>query len=116
MNTTKNAQSRTLQLHFPALEKIQQGLGKAESTDDFVGKQEVLARLFAKTLEQMLEAEWTALGYEKYEAKRLNSGNSRNGKRSAIALACFTEMGSKVSSTWIKLMKGKKTGAIRKSI
>jgi putative transposase len=42
----------------------------------------VLARLFAGTLEAMLEAELTEqLGYERYEAKGRNSGNNRNGKR-----------------------------------
>jgi putative transposase len=40
----------------------------------------VFARLFARTMEQMLEAELTEhLGYEPYEAKGRNSGNSRNG-------------------------------------
>lgn len=82
MNTTKKAQAQERQPHLPALEKIQQELGKAQSIDDFFGKEGILSRLFAKTLEQMLEAELTAqLGYEKYEAKGRNSGNSRNGKR-----------------------------------
>jgi transposase-like protein len=53
----------------------------AQSIDDFFGKEGIFARLFATTLEQMLEAELTAkLGYEKYEAKGRNSGNNRNGK------------------------------------
>ena len=40
----------------------------------------MFARLFAKTMEQMLEAELTEhLGYEPYEAKGRNSGNNRNG-------------------------------------
>ena len=48
--------------------------------DDFFGKEGIFARLFANTLEQMLEAELTEhLGYEPYEAKGRNSGNSRNG-------------------------------------
>ena len=65
---------------MPALETIQQELGKAESMDDFFGKEGIFARLFAQTLEQMLDAELTAqLGYEPYEAKGRNSGNSRNG-------------------------------------
>lgn len=82
MNTTKKAQAQDRQPHFSSLEKIQQELSKAQSIDDFFGKEGILARLFAKTLEQMLEAELTAqLGYEKYEAKGRNSGNSRNGKR-----------------------------------
>jgi len=65
---------------MPSLETIQQELGKAESMDDFFGKEGIFARLFAETLEQMLDAELTAqLGYEPYEAKGRNSGNSRNG-------------------------------------
>lgn len=82
MNTTKKAQAQERQPHFPFLEKIQQELGKAQSLDDFFGKQGILAQLFASTLETMLEAELTEqLGYERYEAKGRNSGNSRNGKR-----------------------------------
>ncbi|MCP4209225.1 MAG: IS256 family transposase [Shimia sp.] len=65
---------------MPSLETIQQELGKAQSIDDFFGKEGIFARLFAETLEQMLDAELTAqLGYEPYEAKGRNSGNSRNG-------------------------------------
>ncbi len=65
MNTTKKAQARDLKPHFPSLENIQQELGKAQSVDDFFGKEGILARLFAKTLETMLEAELTdSLGYE----------------------------------------------------
>ena len=72
-----------LQEHLPSVEEIQQELGKAESIDDFFGKEGIMSCLFARTLEQLLEAELTAkLGYEKYEAKGRNSGNSRNGKRS----------------------------------
>ena len=66
---------------MPSLERIQAELGSAKSIDDFFGKEGIFARLFATTLEQMLDAELTAeLGYEKYEAKGRNSGNSRNGK------------------------------------
>jgi transposase-like protein len=65
---------------IPSLETIQQELGKAQSMDDFFGKEGIFARLFAETLEQMLDAELTAqLGYEPYEAQGRNSGNSRNG-------------------------------------
>jgi transposase-like protein len=68
---------------LPSVEKVRQELGQAESIDDFFGKEGIFARLFADTLEQMLDAELTAqLGYEKYEAKGRNSGNSRNGKTS----------------------------------
>ena len=68
--------------HMPSAADVQAELSKVESIDDFFGKEGVFARLFAKTLEEMLEAELSEqLGYEKYEAKGRNSGNSRNGKR-----------------------------------
>jgi transposase-like protein len=68
--------------HMPSAEEVQAELSKVESIDDFFGKEGVFARLFAKTLEEMLEAELSEqLGYEKYEVKGRNSGNSRNGKR-----------------------------------
>jgi putative transposase len=78
LTNEKREQSK---IEIPSLERIQQELGSAKSIDDFFGKEGIFARLFATTLEQMLEAELTAhLGYEKYEAKGRNSGNSRNGK------------------------------------
>lgn len=65
---------------LPSTEEVQQELAKAKSMDDFFGKDGIFARLFAKTLEEMLKAELTEhLGYEPYEAKGRNSGNSRNG-------------------------------------
>lgn len=67
---------------MPSAEEVQTELSKVESIDDFFGKEGVFARLFAKTLEEMLETELSAeLGYDKYEARGRNSGNSRNGKR-----------------------------------
>jgi len=64
------------------VERIQQELATATSVDDFFGKAGIFARLFACTLEQMMEAELTAhLGYAPYAASGRNSGNSRNGKR-----------------------------------
>ncbi len=51
---------------LPSVERIQQELARASSVDDFFGKEGIFARLFATTLEQMLEAELTAqLGYER---------------------------------------------------
>jgi len=65
---------------MPSAEQIAAELSRVQSMDDFFGKDGVLARLFAKTLEQMLEGEITDhLGYDRYEAKGRNSGNSRNG-------------------------------------
>src|SRR5215210_2999689 len=67
---------------LPSVERIQQELARAKSIDDFFGKAGIFARLFADTLEQLLEAELTAhLGYPPHAAEGRNSGNSRNGKR-----------------------------------
>src|SRR6266496_4765823 len=66
---------------LPSVERIQQQLARAKSIDDFFGKEGIFARLFADTLEQMLEAELTAhLGYPRHAPEGRNSGNSRNGK------------------------------------
>jgi transposase-like protein len=78
MNTGKRTKNQPA--NMPSLEAIQRELASAKSIDDFFGKDGVFARLFAKTIEQMLEAEMTEhLGYEPYEAKGRNSGNNRNG-------------------------------------
>ena len=66
--------------YMPDPETVAKELGKAESMDDFFGKDGIFAKLFANTLEQMMEEELTDhLGYEPYEVKGRNSGNSRNG-------------------------------------
>jgi putative transposase len=68
---------------MPSVERVQQELASAKSLDDFFGKEGIFARLFADTLEQMLEAELTThLGYTPHAPEGRNSGNSRNGKRS----------------------------------
>src|SRR5512147_24256 len=79
---TNDAQPKdTSKIEMPGWEKIQAELSSAQSIDDFFGRDGIFARLFSKTLEQMLEAELTThLGYEKYAAKGRKSGNSRNGK------------------------------------
>ena len=80
MKTQKPGKQTDPQQYLPSVEAIRQELGKVQSMDDFFGKDGVFARLFAETLEQMLDAELTAqLGYEPYEAKGRNTGNSRNG-------------------------------------
>lgn len=67
---------------LPSVERIQQELARAKSIDDFFGKEGIFARLFAGTLEHMLEAELTAhLGYPRHAPEGHHSGNSRNGKR-----------------------------------
>jgi transposase-like protein len=66
--------------HMPDAEVVAAELAKAESMDDFCGKDGIFAKLFANTLESMMEEGLTDhLGYEPYEAKGRNSGNSCNG-------------------------------------
>jgi putative transposase len=77
---TKQKKPQTPQEYMPSAEEVQAELAKVQSMDDFFGKEGVFARLFASTLEQMLEGELTEhLGYEPYEAAGRNSGNNRNG-------------------------------------
>lgn len=81
MNTTVEKDSlKGKEVEMPSAEVVARELATAKSMDDFFGKEGIFARLFAKTMEQMLEAELTEhLGYEPYEAKGRNSGNNRNG-------------------------------------
>lgn len=68
------------QKHLPSAENIAKEMAKIKSPDDFFGKDGAFARLFAKTMKEMVEAELTDhLGYEKYSGEGKNSGNSRNG-------------------------------------
>lgn len=41
---------------MPSVERVRQELASAQSLDDFFGKEGIFARLFATTIEQMLEA------------------------------------------------------------
>jgi len=80
MTQKKKFQKEELKKHLPDPEEIARELAAAESIDDFYGKDGIFARMFSKTIEQMLETELTEeLGYERYEAGGRNSGNSRNG-------------------------------------
>jgi len=81
MNTTVEKDSmKKKEVEMPSAERVARELATAKSMDDFFGKEGIFARLFANTMEQMLEAELTEhLGYEPYEAKGRNSGNNRNG-------------------------------------
>ncbi|MBK6767598.1 MAG: IS256 family transposase [Ardenticatenales bacterium] len=66
---------------MPSAERVMAELATAKSVNDFYGKDGIFARLFAKTIEEMLEGEITAhLGYEAHEVVGRNSGNSRNGR------------------------------------
>src|SRR5271157_5319628 len=65
---------------LPSAEEVQRELSTAKNMDDFFGKEGIFAKLFAHTIEEMLESEMSEhLGYEPYEVKGRNSGNSRNG-------------------------------------
>ena len=78
--TKQQKKTATPQEYMPSAEEVQAELAKVQSMDDFFGKEGVFAKLFATTLEQMLEGEMTEhLGYEPYEAAGRNSGNNRNG-------------------------------------
>ena len=80
MSKPKNKDEKDIHDHMPSAEEVARELGKATSIDDFYGKDGIFARLFSKTIEEMLEAELTSeLGYERYEAEGRNSGNNRNG-------------------------------------
>jgi putative transposase len=80
MSEKKKAQL-DIQEIMPGAEEVQRELASAKSMDDFFGRDGIFARLFASTIEQMLEAELSEhLGYEPYESKGRNSGNNRNGK------------------------------------
>lgn len=76
----EEAEKRRQTYTMPDAEAVQRELSKAQSMDDFFGKEGIFARLFAKTMEEMLEAELDDhLGYERYEVQGRNSGNTRNG-------------------------------------
>jgi len=68
------------QKHLPSAEAIAKEMAKIKSPDDFFGKDGAFAKLFARTMQEMVEAELTDhLGYEKHAISGRNSGNSRNG-------------------------------------
>src|SRR5688572_7147640 len=77
----EKSKPRKIQEVMPSAEEVQRELSKAKSMDDFFGKEGIFAKLFAHTIEEMLETELSDhLGYEPYEVKGRNSGNSRNGR------------------------------------
>jgi transposase-like protein len=77
----EKSKPRKIQEVLPSAEEVQRELSKAKSMDDFFGKEGIFAKLFAHTIEEMLETELSEhLGYEPYEVKGRNSGNSRNGR------------------------------------
>ena len=71
MKTTKHGLSEK------EMELVQQLMANCKTTGDVQAK---LKKLFAVTIEQMLDAEMDEhLGYEKNSVAGNNSGNSRNG-------------------------------------
>src|SRR5512142_2906133 len=77
----EKGKSRNLQEIMPSVEEVQLELAKAKSMDDFFGKEGMFDRLFAHTIEELLETEMSEhLGYERYEGKGRKSGNNRNGR------------------------------------
>lgn len=78
--TNENAKAQGQRDAMPSATRVQEELAKATSMDDFFGRDGIFAKLFASTMEQMIEAELSEhLGYEPHEATGRNSGNSRNG-------------------------------------
>jgi hypothetical protein len=61
---SEEEQKRKLQEVMPSAEEVQRELAKVKSMDDFFGKDGIFARLFAHTIETMLETELSEeLGY-----------------------------------------------------
>jgi len=58
--TNPNTNKPATQIELPTAELVQKELASAKSIDDFFGREGIFARLFARTLEQMLEAELTS--------------------------------------------------------
>ena len=65
---TKKTKNPRPQYHqSPNAEQIAEELSTARTMDDFFGREGIFARLFAKTIEEMMSAELSEhLGYEKY--------------------------------------------------
>jgi putative transposase len=82
MKEKKQSRKEAIAAHLPGIEEIERELASVETVDDFFGREGIFARLFADTVEHLLEAELAEeLGYEKYAAEGRNSGNNRNGVR-----------------------------------
>jgi hypothetical protein len=65
MTQKKSRRRANPQEYMPDAENVATELVNAESMDDFFGKDGIFAKLFANTLEQMMDAELSEhLGYE----------------------------------------------------
>ena len=70
----------TSPITLPSTAAVEAELATAKSMEDFFGHEGIFARLFSKTMEQMLAAELEQhLGYKKHDKKGVGSGNSHNG-------------------------------------
>jgi transposase-like protein len=81
-----------------------------QSTGDIQSK---LKRLFAGTIEQMLEAEMeNHLGYEKHSTEGNNTGNSRNGYNRKTIISDYgeSEIAVPVTATESLSLKSSKRG------
>ena len=66
----EKSKSRKIKEVLPSVEEVQGELSKAKSMDDFFRKEGIFAKLFAHTIEEILETELSEhLGYEPYEVK-----------------------------------------------
>ena len=73
-------------------------MADCQTTGDIQSK---LKRLFAGTIEQMLEAEMDEqLGYEKHSTEGDNSGNSRNGYNRKSIISDYGESEIAVPRDW----------------
>ena len=80
------------EVNLPSVEEIRNELGRVETLDDFLGKEGIFARLFARTVEEMLEGEMSAhLGYEKYGIYSVGarSGSQREARAEIISRFCL---------------------------
>lgn len=69
---------------------VEEELEKCKTMEDVTGKNGLLKKMLKEMTEQLLEAEMKHhLGYEKYSADGMNSGNNRNGKTSKTVLSDF---------------------------
>ena len=84
--------ARTQNLSEKEMELVQFLMEDCRSTGDI---QDKLKRLFAGTIEQILEAEMEEhLGYEKHSVAGNNTGNSRNGygKKTDASVECVDKV------------------------
>ena len=76
---------------------IEDELKKVKTMKDLVGRDGLLKRMVKEMSEQLMEAEMSEhLGYEKYESKGKNSGNSRNGTTDKTVRSDYGEVGLEI--------------------